>query len=241
MRYALKLSVIISFFILFLTKVNTVYASTYYVSTIGSDSANGAIATPWKTIQKAANTMTAGDTVLIHAGSYHEKVTPAKSGSSSGYITYKSFGDGEVVIDGDANRDNCIYVSGKSYLQFIDLHLTNTGYGGMKAPFAAYAGSSNLILDTIKSDKGRFGILLHGNNTASEDASGAVKFVTIKNSTIHTTSSYGIFVYYKVTDSLIQNNLIYNDTSENLPSDDQYGIDLDTDYPGGFYQWSCAY
>ncbi len=178
--------------------------------------------------------MIAGDTVLIHSGIYDEKVVPAKSGSNGAYITYRAYGDGEVVIDAQASRDNCIYVANKSYLQFTNLHLTNTGYGGMKAPFAAYAGSSHLILDGVTTDKGRFGILLHGNKTSSEDPGVSVSFVTIKNSIVKNNAAYGIFVYYKVTDTTIgPNNKIFNENATNgVPVDDQYGIDLDTDYPG---------
>src|SRR4051812_36018434 len=44
--------------------------STYYVATSGSDSAVGASATPFKTIQKGASVLKAGDTLNIRAGTY---------------------------------------------------------------------------------------------------------------------------------------------------------------------------
>jgi PKD repeat protein len=44
--------------------------NTYYVATTGSDSANGSASTPWKTLQKAANSVAAGDTVIVAAGTY---------------------------------------------------------------------------------------------------------------------------------------------------------------------------
>ena len=52
--------------------------TTYYVATSGNDVNPGSQSQPWKTIQKAAAVMHAGDTVLIHAGTYYEKVTPVK-------------------------------------------------------------------------------------------------------------------------------------------------------------------
>src|SRR4030042_2020171 len=57
--------------------MNTAIAtgSTYYVSTSGSDSNPGTLSQPWKTIQKAANTVTQGDTVNIRGGTYREKIT----------------------------------------------------------------------------------------------------------------------------------------------------------------------
>jgi hypothetical protein len=55
--------------------------TTYYVSTIGSDSNNGTFDAPWKTIQKACNTVIAGDTVCIEAGTYKGKISIPTSGT----------------------------------------------------------------------------------------------------------------------------------------------------------------
>ena len=43
---------------------------TFYVSPAGSDSAAGTSAAPWKTLQKAAGSAAAGDTVVVAAGTY---------------------------------------------------------------------------------------------------------------------------------------------------------------------------
>ena len=207
----------------------------YYVSPAGNDSNPGTTSQPWLTIKKAANTMVAGDTVNIHAGTYNEDVQPVNSGNANKYITYRAFGDGDVVIDGQSGkRTECILVNNESYLQFINLHLKNAGYDGLNAGFVANAGSNHLILNGIVSENSRFGIMLKGNNTASEVSSGTVNNVTIENSTIKNNAAYGVFVYYKVTDVTIgPNNHIYNENLTNgVPVDDQYGIDLDTDYPG---------
>jgi len=48
----------------------------YYVAKNGSDSNPGSESQPWLTIQKAADTMVAGDTVYVKAGTYTEQVTP---------------------------------------------------------------------------------------------------------------------------------------------------------------------
>jgi len=77
-----------------------VQATTYHVTTTGSDGASGDEHHPWRTIQHAATTMVAGDTVLIHAGTYPEYVTPANDGSPGLPITFAA-ADGEtVVVDG---------------------------------------------------------------------------------------------------------------------------------------------
>ena len=51
-----------------------VSATTYYVSTTGNDTNPGTQTQPWKTIQKAADTMVAGDTVKIQPGTYTMEV-----------------------------------------------------------------------------------------------------------------------------------------------------------------------
>jgi parallel beta-helix repeat protein len=207
----------------------------YYVATSGNDLNPGTQSQPWRTIQKAAATLMAGDTVLIHAGTYYEKVTPANSGTDGQYITYQNFGDGEVVIDAQGGeRSECIEVNNKAYLRFIGLHLKNAGYSDLNAAFAALSGSNHLILDQIVAETSRFGIMLRGNNKASEDSAQTVSYVTIKNSIVRNNAAYGIFLYFKVTDSVVgPNNIIYNENEKNgVPLDDQYGINLDTDYPG---------
>ena len=44
--------------------------ATFYVATNGSDANVGDSATPWQTLQKAANSVQAGDTVIVRAGNY---------------------------------------------------------------------------------------------------------------------------------------------------------------------------
>ncbi len=87
------------FFLCFLVASSQiVHATSYYVATSGgSDSNNGtSLTTPFKTIQKAAGLMVAGDTCYVRAGTYRETVTPAHSGASGQPITFSNY-NGEVV------------------------------------------------------------------------------------------------------------------------------------------------
>jgi len=60
---------------------------TYYVATNGSDSHSGSSGSPFKTIQKCATKVVAGDTCQIAGGDYHETVTPARGGTANARIT----------------------------------------------------------------------------------------------------------------------------------------------------------
>src|SRR5439155_23319722 len=73
--------------------------TTFYVSTSGNDSNAGTSTTsPWRTIQKAANTLKAGQTAVVSAGRYNERVQIGTAGSSGSIITYQ--GQGTVVTNG---------------------------------------------------------------------------------------------------------------------------------------------
>lgn len=83
----------------------------YYVSTTGNDSNPGTQAAPWKTIQKAANTMVAGQTTIVLAGDYSgQRVQVTKPGAPGAVITYKA--QGTVTMKGFTVKANYIAVLG---------------------------------------------------------------------------------------------------------------------------------
>lgn len=84
----------------------------YYVAKNGSDSNPGTEAQPWLTIQKAANTLIAGDTVYVKAGTYNERVIPKNSGTSGNLITYETYPGDTVVMYGFDITKNYIKVKG---------------------------------------------------------------------------------------------------------------------------------
>jgi len=55
---------------------------------------------PWRTIQKAADTLTAGDTAYIRVGVYVERVEVQHSGSPDAYITYAVYPGETAILDG---------------------------------------------------------------------------------------------------------------------------------------------
>ncbi len=74
--------------------------NTRYVAKNGADTNPGTLALPWRTIAKAASTLSAGQTVYIRAGVYQEVVNFSRSGTASQPINVFAY-PGEVpVIDG---------------------------------------------------------------------------------------------------------------------------------------------
>ncbi len=76
-----KMSSIIAIIVMLLFVDIVVSAAIYYVAIGVSDANLGTEASPWKTIQKAADTLVAGDIVYIKAGTYPCEVLPASSGT----------------------------------------------------------------------------------------------------------------------------------------------------------------
>ena len=85
-------------------------ATMYYVSVKGSDTNPGTSDRPWRTIQKAANTMVAGDTVTVLAGDYGERVQVTRSGASGAPITYQA--SGTVTMRGFTVRGHYTTIRG---------------------------------------------------------------------------------------------------------------------------------
>lgn len=79
----------------------------YYVSPSGKDSNPGTFSQPWRTVQHAANTVRAGDTVYARRGVYNEVVTVRSSGSAAaGFITFSSYPGEVAILDGTGKPIN---------------------------------------------------------------------------------------------------------------------------------------
>ncbi len=87
--------------------------NTYYVSTSGNDNNPGTKSQPFRTIQKGANTVQAGDTVFVREGTYNEVVTITVSGTSNNYITIEGYPGETVVIDGQDTLPTGSYPNAK--------------------------------------------------------------------------------------------------------------------------------
>jgi hypothetical protein len=97
---------------------------TFYVSTTGSDSNAGSSAAPWRTIQKAVNTLAAGQIALVRGGTYTENVSMGRGGTSSAPITIKNYpGEKPVIHAASSASDNMPLhlTSGAQYVRFQGL------------------------------------------------------------------------------------------------------------------------
>lgn len=151
---------------LWLTALTTSAASasgtTYYVAPNGNDSNPGTEANPWLTIQRAADTLQAGDTVYIKAGTYNEQVIVKNSGNANNWITFTSYPGGTVIIDGsglDLGGWGALFqINDKSYVKVSGLQIENS-FGGVPGP------AGILVIDS-------YNIIIENNSTYNTSSSG---------------------------------------------------------------------
>ncbi len=91
------------------------HAADYYVSTTGNDSNAGTSASPWRTLQKAANSAGAGDVVHVADGTY-TGMHITRSGTAAAPITFKAEGSNVLVNARNATTEDNINVEGGSYV-----------------------------------------------------------------------------------------------------------------------------
>ena len=84
----------------------SVLAATYYISPGGNDAAAGtSTSAPWKTFNRAWQTLMPGDTLLVMDGTYTQQIQPnVRDGQAGQPITVKALNDGAVTIDGQGVR-----------------------------------------------------------------------------------------------------------------------------------------
>ncbi len=96
--------------------VGTLFASEYYVSSVGNDDSVGTQSSPWKTIAKAnSKTLVPGDKVFFKRGdTFFGSILVFNSGTTGSLITYGAYGTGNrPVISGAPLITGWQLVSGK--------------------------------------------------------------------------------------------------------------------------------
>lgn len=114
-------------------------ATTYYVSPSGSDSSIGTSSAPFRTIQRAANVVNPGDTVIVKSGVYTDTngdgaiVSFQRGGTSGSWITFRSENKWGAVLDGRNNATGygLIFGSKANYVRVENFELKGCAWGGI--------------------------------------------------------------------------------------------------------------
>jgi hypothetical protein len=109
---------VIVIFVIIAMCVPLTSGNTYFIAKNGDDINPGTQTQPWLTFQKAANTMVAGDTVYVRAGTYSEEVVTKNSGTSNNDIKFVVYpGETVTISDGGFYVDkNFITIDGFNFV-----------------------------------------------------------------------------------------------------------------------------
>ena len=134
----------------------TLTGITYYISPTGSDSNNGTsqIST-WATIQHAANVMQPGDTAIVLAGNYNQRVRVSRSGQNGKPITFQALAGATVTMQG--------FQVNASYIHIVGFDITNHNQTDLTAWGIYLIGSNNTVSGNNIHDLCAQGIYVSGN------------------------------------------------------------------------------
>ncbi|MFN7975881.1 MAG: right-handed parallel beta-helix repeat-containing protein [Acidobacteriota bacterium] len=120
-------------------------SATYHVDPSGRDTGSGSAVDPWKTVGHAASVVVGGDTVLVHAGTYHERLVPAASGTAAAWIAFRNYPGDAPILDASgiplAEDEGVIDLSGRSFVRVEGLEVDFSLGSGIYAD-----QSSNIVI-----------------------------------------------------------------------------------------------
>jgi parallel beta-helix repeat protein len=191
----------------------------YFVSPSGSDSNPGTLDRPFRPLQKALNTVNAGQTIVIRAGEYPEWVTAGRGGTPSAPVRVQGYPGEKPVITGrlkvtanhvhvsglvfdgstDANASEVlIYVYGGDYVRIFDNEIRRAVKSGI---FISASDGTEVTGNWIH-DNGTRWNLDHGVYWASGNGG------LIADNVIERNFAYGIQFYGNVDNVTITRNKI---------------------------------
>ena len=206
-------------------------AQTYYVSTGGSDSSDGSMTHPWRTIQHGADRLSPGATLLISPGIYQESgITVTHGGTAAAPVTIKASGSG-VIIDksGSGSRQDGFLITYANYVMVDGLIFQNSNRAGMRIDHSDHVTVRNSIFANNKT----WGLFTDFSNyTTVEDSEsyGAVEqhgiyisnssdYPTIRHNRLHDNAKCGLHMNGDISMQpgdgiisygLVEGNIIYN-------------------------------
>ena len=197
-------------FVLTVATCGVVSATTYYVSTSGSDSWPGTQSQPWATLQYAVDTISNGDTILVMPGTY-VGCRMRYSGASGAPKTLRAQTPGTVLVNaaGPVNRRTSnieiIYNDGISAVDYwvIDgLEVANAVAWGIDGINANHLTVRNCTAHNNGISSGKTGIF-----SAYGD------YVLVENNVSYSNGEHGIYVNNSCDDGVVRGNLCYSNTS----------------------------
>ena len=177
--------------LLLLLTTSHYYSTTFYVAKNGNDSNIGSESLPWLTIQKAANSLITGDSVLVKSGTYNERVIVQNSGTLNHFIVFSNYQNDVVTIDGNniswgSSWNGLFDVSDKNYIEIKGFRILNADYAGIWTENSAHIRIlNNYTYNTFSSGIGIWdsnNISIQNNEVELACNDGGQECITLANS-----------------------------------------------------------
>lgn len=216
-----KVEVVITLILLLFSSLSVLSANAadYYVATNGSDTSSGTLTQPWKTVQKAANTLVAGDTAYIRGGTYNEyDIKFANSGALGNPITIKRYPGETAIIDGGFTSGSglswgaVIFIDNNHYITLEGLIIKRGLRANIRIGYDYNPTNITIkncdISDFVASDNSGQVTIVHGGNIVIENNL-LHGYQPYTGDTSSSQNSAGVHIFY-AGDVTIKNNTIYN-------------------------------
>jgi hypothetical protein len=195
-------------------------ATVYYVATTGSNSNPGSQGSPWLTMQKAADTMVAGDTTIVKNGTYTEDVLQFNTtdGTIGSRITLRAENQHLAILSSTSSCSPSIDIV-KNYITIDGLRLTVSPSDvqcttGTTANYQIHIRPANVGGSQTTLKKGGWikNVLI---NEPAGHRYGGIK-ITQDDSIIENIVSYGEIETLMTNNVIIRNNTVFIDSKNGI-------------------------
>ena len=180
---------------------------TFYVATTGDDTADGSVAAPWRTLQRAAQNVVPGDLIIVRPGRYAGFVLGwdgPQNGTAANPITFQGE-PGTTIEARNLRTADGINLEGASYIVIEGFAISNGGTI-TRAGIRSVTNQHVVIRNNQIDQAGRWGIL----TGFSDD-------VTIENNiTSRSQIEHGIYVSNSSVNAIVRNNQVWGNTANGI-------------------------
>jgi parallel beta-helix repeat protein len=210
-------------------------ATDYVVAPTGDDAAAGTMAAPWKTLQKAAGKVVAGDTVTARDGTYAGFQCDGRSGTAGARIVFRSETKGGAKITSagvGADAMDWVQLNSCSYVTVDGFEVSGAPRSGIAILGNINDGSDarDVIIQNNHSHHNG-GPVAHGRHDGI--FSGFALNLTVQDNESHDNSEHGIYVSNAADNPIIRRNHVH-DVGVNCV---QINADLSTGGDGLISNW----
>lgn len=201
----------VAFFLL----AGTADAATWYVAPSGNDANAGSLASPFRTITKAASRTAAGDVVQVRGGVYNEVVKISSKGTASARITFRPYSGEAAAIDGtgSAPDTNLVQFNGAEFVDFTGFEVRNATRLGI----CGYPAKSVRVLNNKIHGSYRNGIYFGSNSSDITIDGNEVYNNVLENRLRNMSSGWGqALAVNKTNGATITNNRVYRNYGEGI-------------------------